>query len=301
MKYLDKAFHGGKIVDYKDATLPVATAAVQYGIGCFGGIRGYLQDDKRIGIFRLDDHVERLYKSAILLHFQTKFSKKDIKDAIVKTVEANKPKGDIYIRPFIYKSDTALGPTVRGEYELTVYCLSFDEYLSNDKGLSLKISSWIRIPDNAIPSRAKANGGYINASLAIEEAQSQGYDTAIMMDSRGHVAEGAVMNLFIVRDGEVITPSKDTDLLEGITRRTIIELAKEMKLPIIERSIARNELYISDEVFLSGTATGVAWVTKIDDRKIATKIGPVTKKLQARFKKLVAGKDSLSKDLHHYA
>ena len=240
--YLPKAYIRGQIVDYKDATLPMSTSALQYGIGCFAGIRGYKQADGSIGIFRLDAHAERLARSAQMLHFDIEITADEIASKVRELMQANAPDKatDVYIRPFIYKSDTNLGPGLTGEFDLGIYMLELEEYLATDKGLSVGVSSWIRVPDNAIPARSKATGVYINAALAIEEGKENGYDSAIMLDSQGNVPEGSVMNIFIAKNGKLITPGVGGDLLEGITRRSVLELAEKAGLDVVERNVRRS-------------------------------------------------------------
>jgi branched-chain amino acid aminotransferase len=297
-KYLDKAYLRGEIMDYKDATLPLSTSALQYGIGCFAGIRGYKQANGSIGIFRLQDHAKRLAKSAQMLKFTVGLTPEDIADKIRQLMVANAPEGnaDIYIRPFIYKSDTILGPSLSGEFDLGIYMLEIDEYLDTNKGLSVGVSSWMRVPDNSIPSRSKATGVYINAALAIDETTGNGYDSAIMLDGQGNVPEGSVMNIFIVKNNQLITPGLGGNLLEGITRRSVVELAEQSVIDIVERDVKRSELYNADEVFFSGTATEIAWVSAVDRREISSEIGPIAKKLQTEFKSVVRGQHNLSAD-----
>lgn len=297
--YLPNAYIRGAIVPYSEATVPLSTSALQYGIGCFAGIRGYKQADGSIGIFRLTDHAKRLAQSTRMLHFSQTIEAEEIKQKIIELTKANKPETDIYIRPFYYKSDTTLGPSLTGEFDLGIYMLGIEEYLSTDKGLSVGVSSWVRVPDHAIPARSKATGVYINAALAIEEAAENGYDASIMLDHQGNVTEGSVMNLFIVRGGKLITPAIGGDLLEGITRRSVLELADEMGIEVIERAVRRSELYAADEAFFTGTATEIAWISAIDRRPVSDKIGPITSALKDAFTKAVHGDASDRKDWLH--
>ena len=288
-EYLPKAYIRGSIVPYEEATLPLSTSALQYGIGCFAGIRGYKQADGGLGIFRLADHAKRMAQSTQLLHFSKTITASEIENKIIELAKANQPKTDTYIRPFYYKSDTNLGPSLTGEFDLGIYMLELDEYLDTAKGLSVGVSSWIRVPDHAIPARSKATGVYINAALAIEEAAENGLDASIMLDHQGNVTEGSVMNLFIVRDGKLITPALGGDLLEGITRRSIIELADKMGIEVIERIVRRSELYAADEAFFTGTATEVAWISAVDRRPVSQEVGPVTTRLKEAFSNVVRG------------
>lgn len=294
-KTLPFTWFNNKITPLAEAVVPIETAALQYGIGAFGGIRGYKQADDSIGIFRLQDHVKRMKNSAKLLQFPLQIDENELSEIITSLIKKNAPAADIYIRPFIFRSDTGLGPGLEGEFQLAVYMLELGNYLPTDEGISLGTSSWRRIPDETLPARAKASGGYINASLAIEEAKRHGYDQALMLDTQGNVAEGAVMNLFVVHDGTLLTPSGSSDLLEGITRRTILEIAKEEGIPCFQAGLKRSHIYQSDEMFVCGTAAQVSWVESVDDRQISSEIGPITQKLQRRFQAITRGEDTLSK------
>jgi branched-chain amino acid aminotransferase len=298
--YLPKAFFEGKIVDFKNAKVSVATSALQYGIGCFAGIRGYRQADGKMAIFRLDRHAKRLLESSKMLGFKLDMTEKQIADAIIQTVTANNLDSDIYVRPFIYKSDTDLGPRIEGQYQLAIYVLRLDEYLDSSKGLSLNTSSWIRVPDHAIPTKSKATGMYINAALAIEESNKAGFDSAIMMDMKGDIGEGVVMNLFIVRDGKIITPGLGGDLLEGVTRRSVIEIAVDEGMLVESSNIRRSQLYNAEEAFVTGTAVKIGWINKIDNRVVSPEVGSITQKLSNRFNAIIHGQDSLSSEWLHY-
>ncbi|RTK94806.1 branched-chain amino acid transaminase [Candidatus Saccharibacteria bacterium] len=290
--YLEHAFLQGKIIPFKDANISVATNGLQYGIGIFGGIKGYKQDNGQIGIFRLDEHIERLQRSAKILRFQYDFDAKKIKDIFIELTKKNAPKGNVYYRPFIYRSDIALSPAIKGNYDMTLYMLNIADYFDKSRGLKVCVSSWTRNNDNALPPRTKASGGYVNAALAMHDAVTSGFDAAVMLDDSGHVGEGAVMNIYMVRDGVIYTPNVTADILEGITRRTITELAEKLHIPIVERVIDRTELYIADEIFFSGTATELTWVQSIDNVDIRDKAGPVYTKLQEAFDQAVHDKDS---------
>ncbi len=290
--YLEHAFLQGKIIPFKDANISVATNGLQYGIGIFGGIKGYKQDNGQIGIFRLDEHIERLQRSSKILRFQYDFDAKKIKDIFIELTKKNAPKGNVYYRPFIYRSDIALSPAIKGDYDMTLYMLNIADYFDKSRGLKVCVSSWTRNNDNALPPRTKASGGYVNAALAMHDAVTSGFDAAVMLDDSGHVGEGAVMNIYMVRDGVIYTPNVTADILEGITRRTITELAEKLHIPIVERVIDRTELYIADEIFFSGTATELTWVQSIDNVDIREKAGPIYTKLQEAFDQAVHDKNS---------
>lgn len=281
--YLPHAFIRGKIVPFSEANISVATNALQYGIAVFGGVKGYAQKDGSVGIFRLQDHLKRMERSTKILRFEYDFNAGRIEQIFLDLTKQNEPKGNVYYRPFIYRSDTALGPGIKGDYDLALYMLSTADYFDKSRGLKVSVSSWVRNSDNALPPRTKASGGYVNAALAMHDAQAAGYDAAILLDGSGHVGEGAVMNLFMVRDGVLYTPHISADILEGITRRSILEIAKELSIPVVERAIDRTELYIADEIFFTGTATELSWTESVDSVNISKHAGPMFTTIAAHF------------------
>lgn len=289
------AFFEGQFVPSDQAKVSIATHALQYGTGCFGGIRGYLdKDEKTINIFRLPDHTRRLLQSGLLLRAELPYSAEDVAGIITDLVRKNAPKQNVYIRPFIYKAGLELTPKLRGvRDELAVYMIALDDYLDLTKPVRLMVSSWQRIEDNIIPSRGKVTGAYINSSLAKDQAAEGGYDDAILLNRDGKVSEGSGANLFIVRNGALITSPITADILEGITRRSIVEFARDAGIPVEERAIDRSELYIADEAFLCGTGVQIAAVGSIDGRPIGNgQRGPITEKIQDIFFALVRGDDS---------
>ncbi|MER3437179.1 MAG: branched chain amino acid aminotransferase [Chloroflexota bacterium] len=291
---LEYAFFQGQIVPFAEANISIGTHCVQYGTGAFAGIRGYLADDgATINIFRLPDHAARLLNSAKLLRAQLPYDRDAIVSIITSLVEKNAPTSDIYIRPFIYKPAVQLTPRLRGiGDEFAVYMLTLGDYLKLDRGQKAIVSSWIRIPDNAIPSRGKISGAYINSAFAKDEAEEKGADEAIMLNTSGKVAEGSGCNLMIVRDGVLITPPITSDILEGITRRSILQIAKDEGIPTEQREIDRTELYVADEAFFCGTGVQLAWIESIDGRPVgAGQIGPVTQRLRTIFFDTVRGRN----------
>jgi branched-chain amino acid aminotransferase len=270
------------IVPLKEARISIMTNALHYGIGIFGGIKVFDTPDGP-AIFRFDDHIERMGKSVKTLNFHYKFNAAQIKEDILKLAKKNKINSQTYIRPIIYRSDTRISPAIEGDYSLAVYMLEMPPYYDYEQGIRVNISSWQRNSSQAIPPKTKATGGYINSALAIDEAKKLGFDSAIMLDKDGNVSEGAVMNLFMVKDGELITPSSDSDILEGITRKTIIEIAEKAKIPFIQRKVVKEELYSADEVFFSGTATDITWCSRIDDKPISKNRGLITAKIEEEF------------------
>lgn len=289
------AFFEGKIVPTEDAKISIMTNALQYGTGAFGGIRGYLTDKKNtVALFHVEDHYKRLFNATKILNIPSPYSIKKMIEVTIDLVKKNKPTTDIYLRPIIYTSSYHLSPNLNPKvatFDFALYMIPLGEYLDINKGLKVCVSTWSRINDNMIPARGKITGGYINSSLARAEAEANGFDEAIVLDKNGHVAEGSSENLFIVRDGTIITAPNSSDILEGITRSSIIKIARDLDIPVIERELDRTELYIAEEAFFSGTGAQVAWISSIDRRTIGTgKLGPITQKLQKLFFEIVRGR-----------
>jgi branched-chain amino acid aminotransferase len=292
------AFFQDKVVNIEDAKVSIMTNALQYGNAVFGGIRVYYNaDHKAVYAFRIDDHYKRLLSAVKIIGCEFPYDAKKLKDITIELIKKNKPTTDAYLRPFAYAGHTELGPNLANTtLDFSLHMLPLGEYLPVTKGLNVMVSSWQRISDNAIPTRAKISGGYVNSSLARKEAYDNGYDEAIMLNKNGYVSEGSAENFFMVRDGVLITPGLSEGILEGITRRSVIQIAKDMGIPVEARSIERTEIYVADEVFLSGTGCQVAWIQSIDKRVITEKIGPITKQIQDKFFKIVRGKDTEYRD-----
>lgn len=286
------AYFRKKFVPIKEANVSIMTHALQYGTGVFGGIRGYQTDNGSISIFRLEDHAKRLLGAINIFGATQPCSREELKQIVVTLIQKNKAKGDIYLRPFIYNSSYGVTPTVYQQpFELAIYMFPLGEYLDIHKGLSVCVSSWTRITDASIPARGKITGGYINSSLARAEANANGFDEAVMLDRNGHVCEGSAENIFIVRNGVLITPPVYTDILEGITRSSILTIAKDLNISVEVRDIDRTELYVADEVFFSGTGVQVSWISRVDHRPVGGgTMGSIAKKLQERFFDIVKGK-----------
>lgn len=283
-----------KVVKTEDAKVSIMTKALQYGTAFFGGIRGYYNNKEGcVYIFRLPDHYERFLLSTKILGCGFSYTKEDLIKITLELARKNNPKTDVYFRPFAYDSKLGISPSLANtEFSFSLYMLPLGEYLPIDSGLNLMVSSWRRISDNAIPSRAKIAGTYVNSSLAKKEATENGYDDAIFLNEAGDVSEASAANLMIVRNGKLITPAKDNDILEGITRRTILQLSQDLGIPSEERTIDRTELYICDEAFLCGTGCQVAWIKSIDKRQIGNgKIGDLSKRIQELFFKVVRGEE----------
>jgi branched-chain amino acid aminotransferase len=297
---LPYAYFRGDIVPIEDAKVSIATHALQYGTGAFAGVRGYMDaSGESLNIFRLSDHTKRLMDSARLLRADLGVDAGGAARAIEDLTLKNNPQSDIYIRPFVYKSAIELSPRLKDvESDLAIYQIPFGDYFAMDRPLKFFVSSWVRSSDNNIPSRGKITGAYINSAFAKDQAEEAGADDALMLNSAGKVSEASGANFFIVRNGRLATSPITGDILEGITRRTIFELAAEMAMPVDERQIDRSELYIADEAFVCGTGAQVATVGEIDGRTIGNGTqGRVTRELQTRFFDIVRGKN---RDYEHY-
>ena len=289
------AFFEGKIVPLEEAKVSIATHALQYGTAAFGGVRGYLDNNgSTINILRLEDHVRRLLQSGRYLRANLPYSPEDVAGIIVDLVKRNAPRENVYIRPFIYKADRQLTPRLLGlRDELAIYILQLDDYVDLSNPLKLFVSSWQRVEDNIIPSRGKITGSYFNSSLAKDQASEAGADDALLLNQAGKVAEASSANVFIVRNGALITPPITGDILEGIPRRTLMEFARDAGIPVVERDIDRSELYVADEALLCGTGVQVAAVGWIDGRPVGDgRPGPITTALQETYFTLVHGGES---------
>lgn len=289
-QFLPYAWFGGRCVPFAEATLSVATHALHYGTGAFGGMRA-LPNPSDLGeilLFRADRHARRLSQSARLL--LTELSEQTIHDAIHAFLQANKPSCPVYLRPFVYTSDLGIAPRLHNiETDFLIYGLELGDYLSPE-GVSCRISSWARQEDRSLPLRGKISGAYITSSLAKTEAVKSGFDEALLLNSRGKVSEASGMNLFIVRDGVLITPGVDQDILEGITRASVMELARAMGIEVIERPVDKSELFVADEVFLSGTAAKVTPVRRVESTDLSAS-RPVMEKIRERLTAITEGRD----------
>jgi branched-chain amino acid aminotransferase len=290
-QFLPYAWFGGRCVPFAEATLSVATHALHYGTGAFGGMRALPNpsDLAEILLFRADRHIRRLSQSARLL--LTELPEETIHDAIVTFLRANKPTCPVYLRPFVYTSDLGIAPRLHNiETDFLIYGLELGDYLSPE-GVSCRISSWTRQEDRSLPLRGKISGAYITSSLAKTEAVKSGFDEALLLNSRGKVSEASGMNLFIVRDGVLITPGVDQDILEGITRASVLELAQAMGIPTLERPVDKSELFVADEVFLSGTAAKVTPVRRVETTDMPGN-RPVMTAIRERLTAITEGRDS---------
>lgn len=281
----------GKFVPWDEAKTHVLDHALHYGTGVFEGIRAYETEDGNSAVFRLDAHVERLFNSAGALQMTVPHSQKQIEEIIVETVRKNRLK-ECYIRPLAWRGYRELGLHAQDSpVNFMVAVWTWGRYLGSE-GVKTKISTWIRNSPNSFPNGAKIVGSYVNSVLAAEEARAAGYDEAILLDCRGLIAEGPGENLFIVKNGRLLTPPLHASVLPGITRATIMDLAHDLGLEAKEVDITKNTLYNADEAFFTGTAAEVTPIYEVDDRKIGNgKTGPITKKIQGVYSTVIRGKN----------
>jgi branched-chain amino acid aminotransferase len=286
--YLDGAF-----VPFADATVSIATHALQYGTGVFEGIRGYWNASREeLYIFRLREHFERMTNSCRILRIGLPGDPDALSAIVVELMKRNGFRTDVYVRPLAYKAGRVTKVALHGIRDgFGVYAFPMGGYLSTG-GLVAHTTSWRRISDDSIPARAKVTGAYVNTALAVDEAGERGAEEAIFLTASGHVSEGGGSNLYLVRDGTLVTPPVTDDILEGITRQTIVGLARELGYPVVERSIDRTELFIADEIFFCGTGAQVAPCVKVDGRTVGTgAIGAVATAIGDRYLALARGDD----------
>ena len=288
------AFFEGKIVPLADAKVNIATHGFLYGTAVFSGMRAYWNEEqKSLFVFRPYDHFRRLLHSAKIMSMQSLYDEEGLIQLTLDLLKTDHWQQDIYLRPTFYKADMGIGVRLHNlKDEFSMFVTAFDKYVANDTNAHVTISSWRRIDDNVIPARGKVAGAYANSALIKTDANRAGFDEALVLDNNGHISEGSAMNIFMLRDGVLVTPPVTDNILEGITRKTIIELArKELGLEVVERSIDRTEVFIAEELFLTGTAAQVTAVTKIDHRPVGAGVmGPITTKLRTLYEDIVRGK-----------
>jgi branched-chain amino acid aminotransferase len=289
---LKKIWMNGKYVPWKNANVHILTHALHYGTAIFEGMRCY-ETVNGPAVFRMRDHYERLHHGIKVYEFQIDYSPEQLGEITKDLLRKNKVKS-CYIRPICYIGYGTIGIDVaHAPYEIAIIPVPFGKYFGDkfNTGISCKISSWKRISTEILSPHVKASANYLNSVLAKREAKESGYDEAIMLTEMGRVSEGSGENLFIVEDGKLVTPPVFDGVLKGITRLSIMEIAKEMGIPVEERPLLRDELYTAEEVFLTGTAAEVTPVVNIDKRKISKGPGPITKELRSAFFTIVSGKD----------
>jgi branched-chain amino acid aminotransferase len=293
--FLPIAYFENQFIPFEDAKLSIATHALHYGTGAFGGLRGIPDPNnpQQILLFRLDRHCKRLSQSAKLLHFD--LSADFIQTKITEFVEKNQPQTSFYIRPFLYTSDLGITPRLHNiEKSFFIFGMELGDYLSPD-GVKCRISSWLRQEDRSLPLRGKISGAYIASSLAKTEAVESGFDEAILLNTQGKVSEASGMNIFVVRNGQIFTPGFDQDILEGITRDSVIQVARDLNYEVIERPIDKSELFIADEVFLSGTAAKVTPIKQIENYHLSSH-HPITDSLKEKITAITENRDPKYQD-----
>jgi branched-chain amino acid aminotransferase len=286
------AYFQGKIVPIEEAKISVMTHALHYGTGAFGGVRAYWNEEQEeLFIFRPLDHFKRLLNSGKILLMDLPYTPQSMLDILLELLRKENFRGqNVYIRPLIYKSTPRIGVQLHNlDDDFTMFAQPFGSYIPNEEGARVTVSAWRRIDDNTIPARGKITGAYANSALIKSDAALSGFDEALVLDQNGHISEGSAENFFIVRDGVVITPPIYGNILEGITRRTVIQLLQEeMNLDVEVREIDRTEVFVADEAFFCGTGVQVVAVAEVDHRKVGDgKMGPVATRLRALYADVV--------------
>lgn len=288
------AYFGDKIVPYSDAKVGVLTHGLNYGTGVFGGTRGYWnEDEKELFIFRPIDHFQRFLESTRLLRMELPQTREEALRILIELIRKEDLHEDIYVRPLAFYRDEIIGVRLHNVTPILTMCvLPFGRYIENEEGAHVMFSSWRRIDDTMIPARGKISGAYVNSALAKTDANLAGFDEAIMLNQDGHVAEGSAENIFILRKGKIVTPPVTDNILEGITRNTMMTLLRdELGMDVVERSIDKSEVYLADEAFMVATGAQLVAITRIDHRKLGTgTMGPVTQKLRDLYFSVVRGK-----------
>ncbi|WP_119071817.1 branched-chain amino acid transaminase [Aggregatilinea lenta] len=288
------AFFKGKIVPIDEAKVSVMTHALNYGTGAFGGVRAYWNpEDEDLYLFRPLDHFRRVLNSAKLLLMDLPYTPESMLDILLQLLRKEGYRQDVYIRPLIYKSSHVIGVRLHDlDAEFTMFAQPFGSYIEDEEGSSVTFSAWRRVDDNAIPARGKISGAYANSAFIKTDAMLNGFDEALVLNENGHISEGSAENFFIVRDGVALTPPINANILEGITRRTVMQLlTEELNMPVVEREIDRTEVYLADEAFFCGTGVQVVAIASVDHRPIGSgKMGPVVRQLRDLYFNLVRGK-----------
>ncbi len=288
------AFLNGNYLPLEDAKIPINTHAFMYGTAVFEGVRGnWNADQGQLYLFRLADHMRRLRQNAKILRIGISYTDEQLAEIVSNLVHRADFREDVYIRPIAYKSDTVIGPRVHNVADdVLFFAIPLGNYLDSEAGITCCVSSWRRVDDNMIPARAKVNGLYVNNSLAKTEAQLNGFDEAILLNQDGHVSEGSGENIVIIRNGKLITPPPADNVLEGITMETVFAVARDLGYEVEARSVDRTELYIADEIFMTGTAAHVTPVLSVDRVPVAEgKPGPISTLLQRTYFHAITGRN----------
>jgi len=287
------AFFQGKIVPYSEAKVGVGTHALNYGTAVFGGLRGYWNEDKqKLLVFRPVDHYRRFLDSCRMMFMEFDHTPESLTELTLELLRQDAYQQNVYIRPLAYKADEGIGVRLHDlKNELTIFALPFGHYGKNEESCHVTISSWRRVDDNSIPARGKISGAYASSALIKTDAIRAGFDEALVLTQDGHLAEGSAMNIFMVREGVLVTPPITDNILEGITRRSVLELARnELGLVVVERQIDRSEIYFCDEFFMTGTAAQITVVTRVDHRPVGNgSMGSVTNSIITLFEQVIYG------------
>lgn len=288
------AYFDGKIVPFAEANISIMNQTFNYGTGIFGGMRGFWNEDERqLFVFRPLDHFERFLGTARMLTFNLDTTPEKLTSVLLELLRTESWQTNIYIRPLAYVTSNVIGVKLHGlDYGVCMFSIPFGSYLPSEEGSHVTFSSWRRVDDNSIPARGKITGAYANSALIKTDAVKAGFDEALVLNHDGHVSEGSAANFFMVRKGIAYTPPLHSNILEGITRRTVIQLLQEeMGMQVVERDIDRTEVYLADEAFFSGTGVQVSAITAVDHRPVGDgKMGPVVAELRDLYFKLVAGR-----------
>src|SRR3989441_2006820 len=287
------AFLDGEFIPVRDAKVSVLTHALNYGTGVFEGIRAYWNaQDEQLYALHLKEHFLRLHRSCRIMRIGLPYTADDLVGITLELLRKCNYREDAYIRPLAYKSSPVIGVRLHDlEDGFTVFAVPFGTYIDIDRGISCAVSSWRRTDDNAIPARSKITGAYVNAALAKTEVQEAGFDEAIVLNQDGHVSEGSAENLFILREGVLVTPPGSDNILEGIVRASILKIAADSGIPTAIRQVVRTELYVADEAFLCGTGTQINFITSIDRRTVGSgQVGPITERIRRIYFDAVHGR-----------
>ncbi len=286
-------YHDGRFVRYDEAKVGLLTHGLQYGTGCFEGVRGFWNArTEELYLLQLADHYDRLAQSARILMIELPHTTAELCEVTVELCRRNDLRCDTYVRPFAYKANEDVGVRLHGVKDaFAMVAMPFDRYIEASGGLRCAVSSWRRVDDTMAPARGKITGIYVNSALAKSEAVMNGFDEAIMLSAEGHVCEGSAENVFMVRRGVLYTPDPSQNILEGVTRRTVMTLAEcELGMRVVERAIDRSELYIADELFITGSAAGIQWIASVDRRPVGDgERGPVATALIDLYERAIRG------------
>ena len=296
-------FHNGRIVPYSEVKFGVLTHALNYGTAVFGGLRAYWnEEEKQLFIFRPRDHFRRFLQSAKLLCMELQTNGDNLLKGLVELIRTEGHEEDLYIRPLAFYSDEIIGVRLHDlTADVSIVVMPFGAYNKNEENMHVTVSSWRRVDDNTLPARGKIAGAYVNSAFVKTDAVRAGFDEAIVLNADGHISEGSAANFFMLRDGVLATPPITANVLEGITRRTVMRLVRdELKIEVQEREIDRTELYLADEAFYCGTGAQISAITTVDHRPIGTgKLGELTSRLRKIYFDVVRGKVAKYRDWCH--